>query len=130
MIRTAFPLLIALYASSLGAQTTAEHALSNFTASMQQQCGGLGVRGEVIVCGRRSDTERYRVPLMEATSSGRVAGDVPRATTDVSPPGRCGMFQGQRQSCTRAEMEESGFYRGRDPVSAATRAITGSLDPD
>ena len=121
--------LSALIAWPAGAQTGPEREI-DFSVLPAPGCDDREPSDEIVVCGRRSDNERYRVPPSDRSTSRPAAGEIQRATTDLSAPGRCGMFQGQRQGCTRAEMEESGFYRGRDPISAATRAITAVLDPD
>jgi hypothetical protein len=87
---------------------------------------------EVVVCGRRNQ-DRYRLPQLgrreAGVGAGNVRGEAPRASTDVAASGGCGIFQHQRR-CSRAEMEEVGYFRGRDPVSFLGDLVTVLIDPD
>jgi hypothetical protein len=87
---------------------------------------------EIVVCGRRNQ-DRYRLPLLgrrdSGVGAGNVRGEVPRASADATASGGCGIFQHQRR-CSRAEMEEAGYFRGRDPVSFLGDLVTVLIDPD
>jgi hypothetical protein len=87
---------------------------------------------EVLVCGRRNQ-DRYRLsPLGRRESgvgAGNARGEAPRASTEVAASGGCGIFQHQRR-CSRAEMEEVGYFRGRDPASVLSDLVTVLIDPD
>jgi hypothetical protein len=87
---------------------------------------------EIVVCGRRNQ-DRYRLsPLGRreaAVGAGNVRGEAPRASTEVAAAGGCGIFQHQRR-CSRAEMEEAGYFRGRNPVSFLGDLVTALIDPE
>ena len=87
---------------------------------------------EIVVCGRRGQ-DRYRLsparPGESGVGAGNVRGEVPRASTEVAASGGCGIFQHQRR-CSRAEMEEVGYFRGRDPASFLGDLVTVLIDPD
>jgi hypothetical protein len=87
---------------------------------------------EIIVCGRRNQ-DRYRLPELgrrePGVGAGKLRGEAPRASAEVAAPGGCGIFQHQRR-CSRAEMEEAGYFRGRDPVSFLGDLVTMLVDPD
>jgi hypothetical protein len=87
---------------------------------------------EIVVCGRRGQ-DRYRLPQLgrrqAGVGAGNVRGEVPRASADAAAPGGCGIFQHQRR-CSRAEMEEVGYFRGRNPVSFLGDLVTMLVDPD
>jgi hypothetical protein len=87
---------------------------------------------EIVVCGRRQDPDRYRLPLRDEPGSlseyDRAFGDLPRASLETSfAP--CGIFQGQR-SCSKHEAAAYGYGNGRDPLTVATKLIGSLTDPD
>jgi hypothetical protein len=89
---------------------------------------------EILVCGPRRDPDRYRLPEFSrgtgaAVGAGNVRGEAPRASTDVTASGGCGIFQHQRR-CSRAEMMEAGYFGGRDPASFLRDLVTMLADPD
>lgn len=110
-------------------QAPADLPRSSF--SITQGCEGDS--GEIVVCGRRRDDERYRLPLRDlesaALGAGPVRGEVPRASAGSNPTASCGIFEGQRR-CNRREMAEFRYHRGRDPVSAGTSIVEAVTDPD
>jgi hypothetical protein len=91
-----------------------------------------GPGDEIVVCGRRSQ-DPYRPPQLGPRASGvgagNVRGEVPRASMEVSAAQPCGIFQGQRR-CSREEMEEFGYFQGRDPASFLGDLVTMLIDPD
>lgn len=91
-----------------------------------------GPGDEIVVCGRRNQ-DRYRLPEFArrapGAGAGKLRGEVPRASMDVSVAQPCGIFQGQRR-CSREEMEEFGYFQGRDPVSFLGDLVTVLIDPD
>lgn len=88
---------------------------------------------EIVVCGRRRDDERYRLPLRDqegaAPGAAPARGEVPRASAEASPAAPCGIFEGQRR-CNRREMAEFGYHRGRDPVTAAGKIVEAIAGPE
>jgi hypothetical protein len=97
------------------------------------RCPDRGMPDEIIVCSRRDDPERHRLPMRDergpAYGRGNVRGEVPRASAESNPSAPCGIFEGQRR-CSKAEMREYGYYGGRDPITAVTRVIESVVDPD
>lgn len=87
---------------------------------------------EIVVSGRRNQ-DRYRLPQLgrrdSGVGAGNFRGEVPRASTEATASGGCGIFQHQRR-CSRAEMEELGYFRGRDPASFLVGLVTALIDPD
>jgi hypothetical protein len=87
---------------------------------------------EILVCGRRNH-DRYRLSELgrreAVVGAGNVRGEAPRASTEAAVSGGCGIFQHQRR-CSRAEMEEVGYFRGRDPLSFLGDLVTVLVDPD
>lgn len=96
-------------------------------------CRGASRPDEVVVCGRRVDPNRYRLPLPGAgrapLGTGYVRGEVPRATAETNVSDPCGIFAGQRR-CNEAEMAEFGYERGRDPISFIGNIVAGLVDPE
>jgi len=88
-------------------------------------------RDEVVVCGRRGASDRYRVPRsvrstdMEADG----AGNGLSGTQILGGAGSCGMFAGQRR-CTHSEAREAGYGGGRDPLSFGAKILKRLADPD
>ena len=87
---------------------------------------------ELVVCGSRSEQERYRLPLRDEQRSGdrfdRRAGDLPRASLETSNA-PCGIFEGQRR-CSKADAAEFGYGNGRDPLTLARRIFDAAADPE
>lgn len=87
---------------------------------------------EIVVCGRRSQ-DRYRLPPLgrreSGVGAGNVRGEAPRASAEVAASEACGIFQHQRR-CSRAEMEEMGYFQGRDPISFLGALVAKLADPD
>lgn len=88
---------------------------------------------DVVVCGRRADRNRYRLPLPDrrgpALGAGNVRGEVPRATATENPTAPCGIFQGQRQ-CGEDEMAEFGYGQGRNPLTFFGNIVARIADPE
>ena len=101
--------------------------------SITSGCEDQRETGEIVVCARRRDDERYRLPLRDqesaALGAGPARGEVPRASAEASPSAPCGIFEGQRR-CNRREMAEFGYFGGRDPVTFVTRIIEAVAEPE
>lgn len=95
-------------------------------------CGAAAEVNEVVVCGaRRGDA--YRLPPSNERGipgdlRGR-AGEVPSASPDRLPGGRCGIFAGERR-CGKAEMELYGYGGGRNPINVVMGIGKALLDPE
>ena len=124
-------LVLAVVATSAGSTTPARPLLILSTIS-REGCP-KGSEDDVIVCGRRDDDERYRLPLRDDRGSyspyAGPIGDAPRATRDLFVSGPCGVFAGQRR-CDKAEATAQGLGGGRDPISTTVAIVSHLLDPD
>jgi hypothetical protein len=120
--------MLALIAAALAVQAPAAR-LS--VLEMLGRCD-TSATDEIVVCGRRNQ-DRYRLPRLgrgeSGVGAGNVRGEAPRASTEVAASGGCGIFQHQRR-CGRAEMEEAGYFRGRNPVSFLGDLVTMLIDPN
>jgi hypothetical protein len=125
--------MLAMIAAALAVQAGAEEPARLRVLEMLSRCE-RAAGDEIVVCGARRDPDRYRLPAFgrngaAAAGAGNVRGEAPRASTEVAASGGCGIFQHQRR-CSRAEMEEAGYFRGRDPASFLRDLITVLADPD
>ena len=97
------------------------------------RCPDRATPDEIMVCGRRGDQERYRLPLRDERGSvyarGHPRGEVPKASAEANPSAPCGIFEGQRR-CSKAEMRDYGYYGGRDVIAGATKVIESVVDSD
>jgi len=88
---------------------------------------------EIVVCGARRNPDRYRIPQLgrrgPAAGAGNVRGEAPRASTEAAASGACGIFAHERR-CSREEMEEFGYFQGRNPVGFLGDLVTILVDPD
>jgi len=134
-----FPIAVAAglaWPSAAHAQTptpTPEAATRLRVLDALDPCRGASQPDEVVVCGRRVDPNRYRLPLSGAgrapLGTGYVRGEVPRATAQTNVADPCGIFAGQRR-CNEAEMAEFGYERGKDPFSFIGNIVAGLVDPE
>ena len=94
-------------------------------------CSPSDAADEIVVCGRRGDDDRYRIPeaLRDQEQAGRRIAGVGRASLDAEPFAPCGIFQGQRK-CSKAEAAQFGYGGGRDPITVAGKVIAEIIDPD
>jgi hypothetical protein len=95
-------------------------------------CRAPGRPDDVVVCGRRTDPNRYRLPLPSRNrplGAGNVRGEAPRATAEENAAAPCGIFQGQRL-CGEDEMAEFGYGQGRDPITFLGTVVTRLIDPE
>lgn len=116
------------------AQTAAEQALANSRVlPLLDPCASPGMRDEIVVCGKRGERDRYRLPQTgesEPFALGRrIAGEAPRASAEPLSFAPCGIFEGQRR-CGKREALEYGYGGGRDPLTVASKLITALTDPD
>ncbi|QXT36674.1 hypothetical protein KV697_04985 [Sphingomonas sanguinis] len=88
-------------------------------------------RDEVVVCGRRGASDRYRIPpsvrRMDKEAGG--AGNGLSGTQVLGGAGPCGIFAGQRR-CSYSEAREAGYGGGRDPLTLGTKILKRLVDPD
>lgn len=94
-----------------------------------RRCEDVTSADDVVVCARRRD--RYRLPLPNERPAlpERAIGESPGGMAALTPPGRCGIFAGERR-CGKREASEYGYGNGRDPVTVLTRLATTIADPD
>jgi hypothetical protein len=86
---------------------------------------------EIVVCGRRDRSDRYRLPPSlrgEAEAGRRIPGLGP-PTIDAEPHAPCGIFQGQRK-CSKADAAEFGYGNGRDPITVVGKIVSELGEPD
>ena len=97
------------------------------------RCRHSGSTDELVVCGNRAESDRYRLPLPAERPSisryDRAGGDMPRASTEAASPLRCGIFEGERR-CAKAEAAEFGYGNGRDPLTVAGKLLETLRDPE
>jgi hypothetical protein len=129
------PLIVLLIAAQLAsASPSGEPAVAgkaDFRILNQlNPCSRPASTDEIVVCGRRGEDDRYRIPeaLRDEGGSGQVSGDG-RALLDAQPFAPCGIFAGQRQ-CSKAEAAEFGYGRGRDPITVVGKIIAEIADPE
>lgn len=120
--------------SSAVAQVTAEEALARSRVlPLLDPCASNRADGEIIVCGRRGEADRYRLPetgeVAASSRYRRVPGEVPRASSETPSFAPCGIFEGQRR-CGKRESRDYGYGGGRDPLTVASRLFTAFTDPD
>ena len=88
---------------------------------------------EVIVCGRRGEEDRYRLPRTGGDDPiaryRRVPGEIPRASAEPPSFAPCGIFQDQRR-CGKQESLDYGYGGGRDPLTVLGKLVTALTDPD
>jgi hypothetical protein len=116
------------------AQSASDLALANSRVlPTLDACAPTGGEDEVVVCGRRGDQDRYRLPQLGETEpfamGRRIPGEAPRASAEPLGFAPCGIFAGQRR-CGKREMLEFGYGGGRDPLTVAGRLFTELTDPD
>jgi len=116
------------------AQAPPEDAVAGFRVlDILDPCRAPSRADDVVVCGRRSDRNRYRLPLPgqrgPVLGAGNVRGEVPRATADENPTAPCGIFQGQRL-CGEDEMAEFGYGQGRNPITFFGKVVARLVDPE
>lgn len=103
--RTALAMLLCLAGAPARAQgATAEEALARYKATFApagaRGCAAPGADGEIVVCGRRTETSP-RLPLpMEPATGARVTDGAPRASAERGEAGteRCSTV-GPNQQC-------------------------------
>ena len=82
---------------------------------------------------RQGQQDRYRIRQFgrreAGLGAGNARGESPRASTEVAASGECGIFQHQRR-CSRSEMEEAGYFAGRNPLSFLGALVTVRVVPD
>ncbi|HEX8482785.1 MAG TPA: hypothetical protein VF650_12860 [Allosphingosinicella sp.] len=115
-------------------QSLSEQALANSRVLPSlDPCAPAGRQDEVVVCGRRGDQDRYRLPQLgeaEPFAMGRrIPGEAPRASAEPLGFAACGIFAGQRR-CSKREALEFGYGGGRDPLTVAGKLFTALTDPD
>lgn len=98
------------------------------TAAMLR-CDDRATGGEVIVCGRREDRHRLPLPVERDPAPGHVRGEARTGLDAITPPGRCGIFAGER-ACSKREAAAYGYGEGRDPVTVLSKLAGAVLDPD
>lgn len=118
----------------VAAQVTAEEALARSRVlPLLDPCASDRKAGEILVCGRRGDSNRYRLPEtgVDDPSSRyrRIPGEAPRASAEPLTFAPCGIFEGQRR-CSKRESRDYGYGGGRDPLTVAGKLITALTDPD
>ena len=116
------------------AQVTAEEALSRSRVLPSLgSCSSERPGDEIIVCGRRGEGDRYRLPPTgeddPAARYRRVPGEMPRASAEPLSFAPCGIFEGQRR-CGKRESLDYGYGGGRDPLTVAGKLVTALTDPD
>lgn len=86
---------------------------------------------EVVVCGRRGASDRYRIPpsIRGTDTEADGAGNGLSGTQILRGTGPCGMFAGQRR-CSHNEAREAGYGGGRDPLTLGTKILKRLADPD
>ena len=87
--------------------------------------------GDIVVCGRRNATERYRLPPSTRGSAieTQEMGSGASGASVLSGTGPCGIHAGQRR-CSHAETASAGYGGGRDPLTFARKILTRLIDPD
>lgn len=125
--------LLALIASGpVRAEPVAEAAVDRLRAMiLADGCSDASDRGEIVVCGRRTVDDKYRLPLPTepAVGGGPVQGEVPNASPDRLASGSCGIFKGDRR-CSKAESLLDGYGGGRNPLNVIMKLMTLFGDPD
>jgi hypothetical protein len=98
--------------------------------SSRQECVSSSEGDTVVVCGRRK-VFRLPLPIDRAASDldARAVGEPSSPAQVLTPPGRCGIFAGER-SCSRNEAARYGYGQGRDPLTVLLRLGTKLIDPD
>ncbi len=88
-------------------------------------------QNEVVVCGRRGASDRYRIPpsVREKGLDADGAGGGLSGAQILGGAGPCGMFAGQRR-CSHVEAGEAGYGGGRDPLTFGTKIFRRLTDPD
>lgn len=122
---------VLIAASSVANADPVEQALARTRALLADPCKQANPQ-EIVVCGRNSQGEAYRVRIADEGASfdarGR-SGEVPSASPDrLNGKGR-GIFEGERR-CGRKEMELYGYLGDRDPISVLSKLVTILVDPD
>ena len=87
-------------------------------------CPGSGPDGEIVICGRGGNNDRYRIPVRfrDEDEPGQRLGGIGPASLHDEPYAPCGIFQGQRR-CNKAEAALHGYGNGRNPVAVVGRII-------
>ena len=132
--RLGFLALAASLASPGAAQTVSERALADSRVlPVLDPCASAREQGEIVVCGRASGQDRYRLQRLgeaEPFASGRhIPGEPPRPSAEPLSFAPCGIFQGQRR-CGKRESLDYGYGGGRDPLTVASKLVTALTDPD
>lgn len=86
---------------------------------------------EIIVCARRGDDDRYRIPkeFRNQEEAGRRIAGPGSASLDTEPFAPCGIFEGQRK-CNKADAAEFGYGNGRDLITVVGKVIAAIADPE
>lgn len=98
--------------------------------ALRARCDAATSTSDIIVCG-----SRHPAPIPngwidddpDKPDDARVTRGTGAAALTAS--GACGMFAGERD-CSKAEMQHSGYGRGRDPITFFKKLATKLIDPD
>ena len=87
--------------------------------------------GEIVICGRRRDSDRYRIPerFRNETERGDRQSGIGPVSLDPNPFAPCGIFQGERR-CNKRDMADYGYGNGRNPIAVGARVLGDIVDPD
>lgn len=121
------------WAAPASGQSGAEAAAAQFRLLETAGRCDTAPGDEIVVCGARSNSDRYRLPRLgrrdSVVGAGNARGEAPRASTEAAASGGCGIFQHERR-CSREEMAEFGYFQDRNPLSFLGDLVTMLVDPD
>ena len=86
---------------------------------------------EIVVCARRRNDDRYRIPQMlrdGAVAGQPIVGLAPKSL-DADAFAPCGIFRGEGR-CNKKEAAHYGYGGGWDPLAVAGRIVSEIVGPD
>ena len=122
--------VVALHAQPAFDLRTLEPSPDASVSVTQSRCGTREGDRDIVVCAHNPD--KYRLPLPDQNAdeiADRVKGEAPSAVAAITPRGRCGMFEGERQ-CSKAEAARYGYGQGRDPLTLLIQLGSQLIDSD
>ena len=125
-------LAIALQSTSIVPDANAfdlANASKPTTLTVVPRCPDMASSDEIVVCGKRRDQYRLPLPRERTVSTERPRGEAQTGMAALTPPGRCGIFAGERR-CNKREAAEYGYGKGRDPITILARLAEKISDPD
>lgn len=100
----------------------ADAMMAKTRAVTERRACAAAAPGEVVVCGNRDTTPRYRLPLPTERPPETVVRGGDLANVELlKAPGDCGL-RGPRR-CSKREARSQGYGGGRDPITLAARLV-------